>query len=364
MLLHVRNLLLAAFALSLGGCASMGYYGQAIGGQMSVMSRAKPISRLLEDPDLAPDLRQRLMRVQVIRDYASRELALPDNDSYRRYADLERPYALWNIFATPEFSLKSKRWCYPIAGCMSYRSYYSQADAEREAQQLREQGFDVHVGGVTAYSTSGWFDDPVLNTMIRYPEPELAGTVFHELAHETVLVAGDTAFNESFATTVEREGVRRWLASNNAPSEYPLYLARSRRHADFVALIMRYRPQLEALYSSTTTDDVKRSRKKQILQTLRADYTTLKTAWDGYSGYDRWIENLNNAKFLSIGLYHGHVRAFEALLARHGGDLPQFYRAAKKLAKMGHAERDQQLARLAVEVETAAAPIAANIKED
>ena len=337
-------LLIALALLSLSGCAPLGYYGQAIGGHFSVLGRTRPIDELLADASTAPETKQKLERVIAIREFATRELGLPDNDSYRHYADLERPFVTWNVFAAPELSLKPMEWCFPFAGCVAYRGYFAHDDAEQEAERLRSAGYDVHVGGVAAYSTLGWFDDPLLNTMIRRAEPELAGLIFHELAHQKIYVRDDTAFNESFAMTIEREGVRRWLAAHDAPAKYGAYLERHRRRDEFVALTLRYRGRLEALYQSTQSDADKRISKQVLFDALRNEYRQQKQRWGGYAGFDGWMENLNNAKFISIGLYNDHVAAFEALLAHQRGDLAAFYQTVEKLAQQPRDARDAALA--------------------
>ena len=342
-----RYLLLLLLLTTLNGCASLKYYSQAVGGELSVLAHARPISEVIDDPKTTPELKTKLTHLQAMREFAVHELALPDNLSYRRYTDLGRSAAMWNVFATPELSLEPKKWCVLIAGCMSYHSYFANADAEREAEQLRRDGYDVYVGGVTAYSTAGWFDDPVLNTMLAYAEPELAGILFHELGHQKLYVPDDTALNESFATTVEREGVRRWLAAQNAQIDYGTYLERAKRYEAFTALVMQYRARLQTLYESTASDADKRTGKRDLFDALRRDYVQWKMEWKGYAGYDRWIENVNNARFLSIGLYHGYIPAFEALLAREHGDLPAFYRAAQALAREPKEIRARRLTELA-----------------
>lgn len=328
-----RALLLLFVVAAASGCSTLDYYGHAIGGHYSILGRARPIDELIASSATEPALRQKLERVAAIRNFASRALALPDNASYRSYADLDRPFAVWNVIATPELSLTPKESCFPVAGCVAYRGYFSRTDAEREAQQLRTDGYDVSIGGVVAYSTLGWFDDPVLNTMMDRSEPELAGLIFHELSHQRVYVRDDTTFNESFATAVEREGVRRWLAARNASAEYERFLERGQRQEQFVALVLRYRERLDRLYRSDAGDEIKRAGKREIFESLRNDYAALKRQWNGYAGYDRWMDGANNAAVTTIGLYHDRVPAFQALLARHAGDLPAFYRAVEKIAK-------------------------------
>jgi predicted aminopeptidase len=341
-----RALLALLVAPLLNGCATLGYYGHAIGGHYAIMGRAYPIDELIGNSGTDPALKQKLERIAAIRDFATRALALPDNASYRSYANLDRPFAVWNVVAAPELSLKPKESCFWVAGCVAYRGYFSREDAEREMRRLTDEGYDVTVGGVVAYSTLGWFDDPVLNTMLDRPEPDLAALLFHELSHQKVYVKDDTAFNESFATAVEREGVRRWLAAQNASTDYERFLERVRRHEQFVAFVLRYRERLENLYGSDANDERKRAGKHEIFESLRRDYTALKRQWNNYAGYDRWIDNANNAAIASVGLYHEHVPAFQALLARHAGDLPAFYRAVDALAREPKGARAKALREL------------------
>jgi len=330
------------------GCSTLSYYGQAINGHLDVMRRAEPIAARIADPATPPELRAKLEQVVAIREFASRELALPDNGSYRTYADIGRPYVLWNVFAAAEFSVEPQQSCFPVAGCVAYRGYYRQASADAYGAGLNTDGYDVHVYGVPAYSTLGWFDDPVLSTFIRYPDAELARLVFHELAHQVVYVKGDTMFNESFAVAVEEEGVRRWLERNATPAERDAYAAARQRRADFVRLVLRYREKLDAFYRETLPDEAKRAGKAKRLAEMEADYRALKASWGGFAGYDRWFDGgVNNAKLASVATYEELAPAFRALLAREQGDLSRFYAAVKALAKLEKAERDAQLAALA-----------------
>jgi predicted aminopeptidase len=324
-----------------GGCSTVGYYAQAIGGQMELMRKARPISEVLADAAVSEELKRKLERVVQIRNFASRTLALPDNDSYRRYADLHRPFVVWNVFATPELSVEPKEWCFPFAGCVGYKGYFSEADAKRFAAELRTQGDDVYIGGVPAYSTLGWFKDPVLNTFIRYPDAEIARLIFHELAHQVAYAKGDTTFNESFAVTVEEAGVHRWLAAHGTAEEKSAFdRAQVHRHA-FLDIVGRYRMRLAQLYSGPLSADAMRAQKAEILAQMRRDYLTLKQQLDGLSGYDRWFgQPLNNAQLASVAIYNQLVPAFHALLSGRDGDLPSFYREVKRLASLPQSERD------------------------
>ncbi len=342
----LRNLAGVLALLPLCACTTLGYYAQAVSGQLELMRSARPIAERLEDPALTPALKTRLARVLKIRDFASRELALPDNGSYRAYADLGRPFVVWNVFAAPEFSVKPEQSCFPIAGCVSYRGWFSQQDAERQAAERRARGVDVYVGGVPAYSTLGWFNDPVLNTFINYPEPELARLLFHELAHQQFYLGGDTVFNESFAVAVEDEGVRRWLRREGTPGQLKLYEDFQNRRREFIALVLGYRARLEALYAEDISADAKRARKAAAFAAMRVDYDALKASsgWAGFAGYDRFFaQSPNNAHLASVAAYAELVPGFRALLAEQGGDLAKFYAVVRELARLPKAERDARL---------------------
>ena len=327
---------LAGFA----GCSTLGYYLQAFNGQMELNRKARPIPQVLDDEHTPAELKKRLEHVQEIRRFASHDLALPDNGSYRRYADLQRPYVVWNVFATKEFSVVPQQWCFPIAGCVGYRGYFAQEAADAFAAQQRKAGLDVYVGGVPAYSTLGWMDDPVLNTFIRYPDTEIARLVFHELAHQLVYLPGDSTFNESFATTVELEGVKRWLAVQGTPEQLAEFQAAQARKRDFAELVTRYRDKLELLYASGIDAQAMHSAKAQTFEQMLADYQALRAQWGGFAGYDWWFaQPLNNAQIASVAMYTQLVPGFQKLLADSGGDLPRFYQAVKALAKMPEKER-------------------------
>jgi predicted aminopeptidase len=337
-----------ALAASLAGCSPLGYYVQAARGQWNLLSSARPIDEWLEDPQSPEDLKQRLRRAREIRAFASRELALPDNRSYTRYADLKRPAAVWNVFATPELSTALKSWCYPVFGCASYRGYFARADADRLAADLAAQGYDVSVGPVPAYSTLGWFADPLLNTFINQSEPELARLIFHELAHQVVYVRDDTVFNESFATCVEREGVRRWLLARGSEAQRAAWPQAQQRRDQFLGLVATARQALDQAYAGASTPDRQRELKQAIFADLQARYRALRDgAWGGFAGYDRFFaQALNNAHLAAIGAYTDDVPAFEALMRRTGPDLAAFFREVRRLARLGRDDRDRELERL------------------
>ena len=346
-------------ALLLSGCSNIGYYLQSVGGQLDLWRRERPIEAVLADPATPDALRRQLRTVQEVRDYASRDLALPDNRSYRDYADLERPYVVWNIFATEEFSVEPVQWCFLVVGCVSYRGYFDRGDAERAAAAEAGAGRDAYVGPVPAYSTLGWFPDPVLNTFVHYPDYELARLIFHELAHQVVYVRGDTAFNESFAVTVEDEGVRRWLR-RSPPGRRDEYERMRRIRAEFGDLVRRHRERLAALYRAPLPPDEMRVRKRDLLAALKVEYLeTRERDWGGYAGYDAWFgRGLNNAQLASVAIYTQLVPAFRTLLAQEGGDLPRFYAAVRTLAGQSKRARDEQLAALAASPRRERQPVA------
>ncbi len=345
-----RSAILAAAAalMLLAGCASIEYYAQAISGQLDILRRAEPIARTLAEPGASASLKARLERVLAIRAFASRELALPDNGSYRRYADLGRPYVVWNVFAAPEFSVKPKQSCFPFAGCVGYRGFFSEADAQKHARLLRAEGYDIFIGGVPAYSTLGWFDDPVLSTFVNYPEAEVARLIFHELAHQLLYVRDDTVFNESFAVAVEEAGVSRWLRLEGSAAQRGAWEVFRQRRREFIALVQNYRAKLEAIYAAPGSAEEKRAGKARLFAEMHAEYGELKRSWGGFAGYDRFFaQGANNALLASVVTYTEFVPAFRALLARGGGDLPGFYAEAKKISALDKPEREARLNALA-----------------
>jgi predicted aminopeptidase len=327
------------------GCSTVGYYWQAVNGQMEVQRKARPIPKVIADPATTPELKAKLERVDEIRDFASRELSLPDNGSYRRYADLGRPYVVWNVFAAPEFSVTPRQWCFPFAGCVGYKGYFKKTGADDLAASLSAEHYDVFVGEVPAYSTLGWLDDPVLNTFIHYPDAEVARLIFHELAHQVVYVKGDSTFNESCAVSVEQEGVKRWLAAHGSEELRREHEQAHARQEAFIDLVEKYRARLADLYAQSLTPDEMRARKQAVLAQMRKEYDGLKQTWGGFAGYDRWFQQpLNNAHFASIAIYTQLVPGFEQVLHDSGGDLPRFYAQVKEIAKLPAPDREAKLA--------------------
>ena len=341
-------IILVIFGLT--GCSTISFYWQALNGQAEILNKMRPIESVIQDRATKPELKQRLATLLAIRDYASKELKLPDNKSYRNYADLKRPFVIWNVFATTEFSTELTQWCFPIAGCVNYRGYFSKENAATFAKNLSKGMTDAFVGGVPAYSTLGYFNDPILNTFVNYPEVELARLLFHELAHQVVYVKDDSMFNESFATAVEQAGIDRWLESQ-WPKATPAgrglsgdWQAAQQRRADFQALVLKYQARLKSLYATELSNEAKRLAKQQTFRDLRDEYQSLKQSWGGFAGYDRWFrQELNNAHLASIAIYNEMVPAFLALLTNEHGDFEKFYDAAKRVAKM---EKDARTAYL------------------
>jgi predicted aminopeptidase len=346
----VKLLVIPLLAAWLVGCASPSYYAQALGGQFELWRKSEPIAQLLADSRTQPQIKTKLQTVHAIRQFASAELHLPDNGSYRSYVDLQRPFVVWNVFAADEFSVEPMHWCFMVVGCVDYRGYFSKEGAEAFAAELRAQGRDVYVGGVPAYSTLGYFDDPILSTFIRYPDAELARLVFHELSHQLVYVAGDSKFNESFAVAVELEGVKRWLDAHGTKADLSNFAAARSRRNDYIALVETYRHKLQTLYASDIAIEAKRSAKAQLFLDMKNDYEKLKVAWGGFSGYD-WLfaKPLDNAFIASTSIYTQLVPAFQSLLAKSEGNLDAFYASVKQLANSTKAKRDAQLAALMAE---------------
>jgi predicted aminopeptidase len=329
------------------GCEPLSYYTQAIRGQAEMWRASRPVTEVVGDSQSSEALRERLKRAIEIREFASRELGLPDNDSYRRYADLKRQYVVWNVFAAEQFSVAPIQWCFPVAGCVAYKGFFGRADADRFADELRREGKEVFVSGVPAYSTLGFFDDPLLNTFIHYPSADLARLIFHELAHQVAYVRDDSIFNESFAVAVEREGVRRWIERHGGPQDLENFRRTQARREQFFALAGEFRSRLERLYASGKEPGPMAAEKRAVFAELAREYDTLKSSWGGFKGYDAWLgPSANNAVLASIAVYTHDVPAFVAMLEQLDGDLPRFYADVKALAGRPKAERDAVLGQL------------------
>lgn len=355
-------LLLGAIVAVVSGCQTIGYYAQAAKGQYQILANQKRIDKLIADPQTPAELRLKLELVQNLRAFAKDSLKLPADNNYLKYVDVHRPYVVWNVQAAPKFSLQPRTWWYPVVGSLEYRGYFSEAGAHRYAAHIAKKGVDVYVDGVEAYSTLGWFKDPVLNTFINLSEPELAETIFHELGHKRVFCSGDTDFNEAYATTVGQEGARRWLRSKGDTNLLAKYAVLLSRDDQFVHLILSTRKRLENIYGDTLDKDGKvkaakvpplplgqlQQEKQRVFADLRADYQQLRAGWDGYSGYDDWFSHeLNNAQLNTIANYYDFLPSFKRLLEMNGGNLEKFYQEVERLSKMPKDERHQRLRDLA-----------------
>lgn len=337
---RVAAVVRAACVLVLLPGLSACYYVHVARGQVDLSQRRVPIESVVADPAVPQSTRERLQYVQRVRGFAIDALGLPDNASYRSYADLGRPYVTWNVFAAPRHSVEPKQWCFPIAGCVTYRGYFTEQHANRHAASLAAQGYDVYVSGVPAYSTLGHFDDPVLNTMLRYRPVDVAALIFHELSHQVVYIAGDSAFNEAFATAVEYEGTRRWLAAEGTPAEAQQFRQRRERYFQVMELFVATRERLRRDYAAPGDAAALEARKAAAFARLVDDFAALKAGWQGDASYD-WLVKppLNNARLVAAATYHQCVPAFESLLAREGGDLPRFYAAVSAMRDSSKAER-------------------------
>ncbi|MEM9999532.1 MAG: aminopeptidase [Pseudomonadota bacterium] len=339
-----HRLCLFAALLVLQGCG-VGYYAESLNGHLEVLAAREKVDTIRQDPSAPAPLREQMDVAAQIRQFSVEELGLPDNASYRSYVDVGRGYVTIAVFAAPEFALEPALWCFPIFGCVPYRAHFWRDNARDAALELRDEGFDVYVSGVTAYSTLGWTADPLLNTMFTFGNTQAAAVVFHELAHQQVYVRNDAAFNEAFAVTVEVAGVKKWLRATGDEAGLAAYLAARQRQADFLRLLDQTRVDLAKIYASTETDETKRAQKAAAIDDLRARYARVKTRqWGGFDGYDGWFNApINNAQLAASGIYNDLVPDFQRLLAACDGDFPRFYAAAEKLTKLEKAERRAQL---------------------
>ena len=339
--------LLIVLSVVLISCEAVGYYSQAARGQLAIVMGREDIRRLLQQQDLPVPLTAKLKKVLEIREFAEQELGLPIGEHYTTYVDVKREHVVWNVFAAPEFSLDPVNWCYPIAGCVSYRGYFLEQAALSYGAKLQQDGFDVYSGGIDAYSTLGWFEDSVLSTVLNRADYQLAGLIFHELAHQVVYVAGDTTFNESFATAVEREGVRRWLSQSNTAADIRAATQEHERQQQFVGLVSQYRDRFAELYQQQLAPESMRLKKAALQQALRSEYQTIKQDWQGYTGYDAWFSHsLNNAQIATVASYNDLLPFFMALLHQSNEDFGDFFIEVKRIAQLPSAQREAIIAAL------------------
>ena len=338
----LKRVLVLLAASTVSACSSFGYYMDLMAGHSELLEQQKPVSELIEDKKTNEGLRKALLKSQKIRDFASKSLYLPENDSYRQYADLNRPFVVWNVVAAKKLSVEAKKWCFLFVGCLSYKGYFSKKDAQIEAKQLAAAGYDVHIAGAKAYSTLGWFDDPLLNTMMYRSEARRAGIVFHELAHQLIYIENDTAFNEAFATVVEQEGIRLWFNKNGKHKEYTDYLEQNKRDAQVNDLLLETRKALMLLYKSDASEERKLVSKKQYFALLQEKYQQLKKTWTGknVNAFDEWMtQGLNNSHLLLIATYYDLVPGLRALLKKEQYDLRKFYAVVDNLGKENKEKR-------------------------
>jgi predicted aminopeptidase len=332
--------------LALSGCQAIRFYSQAVAGQYEIFAHQTPVDELIQAPATDPKLKAQLQLVLKIRQFAAQELKLQPDGCYLKYVDLHRPYVVWNVNVAPPLSLDPKTWWFPIVGSASYRGYFSQTSARRYAAIWDHKGWDTYIGQVPTYSTLGWFRDPLFNTFIFESEADLADTIFHELTHRRLYVAGDTDFNEAFATMVAGEGVRRWFRASKNTLAYERYEKEERHENDFVKLLMTTRDELQKVYDDPLLPSATKLRRKvEIIAQMRANYSKLKQSWGvSKSGYDFWFaEPINNAQLNTIATYYDLVPAFQALLRAKGGDMEQFYQAVADLAKLPLPKRHEVL---------------------
>jgi predicted aminopeptidase len=347
--LRVRRATALLFCLALAacfsGCQTFSFYRQAVAGEWNILAHQKPIKDLMADPATPPKLKTKFEEVLKIREFAAKELKEPADSAYLNYVDLHRENVVWNVTVAPALSLEPKAWWFPIVGRATYRGYFKESAARRYAERWQNEGWDVYVGGVEAYSTLGWFRDPLLSTFINEPNADLADLIFHELAHRRLFVEGDTDFNEAYAMEVAAEGVRRWFVAHPNAKAYADYQARLAHEKDFVRLVMDTRNELEAVYGDAHLADVEKlKRKEEIITGLRARYAKVKETWGGDKGYDGWFaEPINNAKINTISSYYELMPAFHALMCAQGGDMEKFYTAVAKLGKLPLEKRHEAL---------------------
>lgn len=340
-----RLLVAAIMTAGVAGCTSISYYAASLEGHVEIMAARKNVARLIENPATPEALRAKLASASAIRRFATDELALPDNSSYRSYVDIGREAVTWAVFAAPQFSLTPRIWCFPVFGCVPYKGYFDPKAAAETASELQQEGLDVYVAGVTAYSTLGWSSDPLLSTMLRQGDTDIASLVFHELAHQRVYVNDDSAFNEAFAVAVETSGVRKWLRAHGDHAGLRRYEAARKRRADFLGLLAKTQDELHQVYASSRAPGQMAAAKAATIERLRVRYRHMRDRrWGGYRGYDAWVDApINNAKLAASAVYNEQVPAFLRLFDLCAGDYPRFYAAVRRIGDLPKASRTEAL---------------------
>jgi predicted aminopeptidase len=343
----LRQFALFALFFLLAGCSSLDYYRNAANGHFEILRKAEPIEEVVSKNTTSPKLKKTLLNMQQARDFASNTLLLPENGSYRQYADIGRECVAWNVVAVEEFSVEPKQWCFPVAGCVSYKGFFASRDAENYAAELQEQGLDTYVAGALAYSTLGWFDDPILSTMLSHSESHCIEVLFHELAHQKLYIASDTDFNEAFATAVAEEGIRRWFAKTNSHKAYEEFLASRQQKNEFNTLILNTREKLNSLYHQKISPEVMRQQKAELFSQLKFDYKEFKKHWNGDDRYDAWMsKELNNAHLALVATYNDLVPIFNLVLLQSNGDMKTFYERISAISSQPFEDRHQTLRRI------------------
>ncbi len=333
-----------AWAFLFASCSSINYFGEAISGHFEILRKAEPIDEVIARDTTGPELKKTLQNIKEARAFAANELLLPDNGSYNRYADIDRECVTWNVIAAEEFSVDPEEWCFPVAGCVSYKGFFDRGKAKQYATELSKKGMDIYVAGAIAYSTLGWFDDPVLSTMLSRSEAHYIGVLFHELAHQKLYIENDTAFNEAFATSVAEEGIRRWFARTGNGDAYQEFLISQKRSREFNDLILGAREKLQSLYNQKLSPKLMRSQKQEIFHQLQLDYRELKKHWGGDGRYDAWMsKKLNNAHLALVATYNDLVPIFRLMLVRSNGDLKSFYDRTAVISSQPYEKRHQVL---------------------
>ena len=337
-------LVAAVWAVTLSSCGTISYYRQSVSGHLQLLKAQQDLLTVMQSPDTDPELKQRLHMIMRIRDFASNNVKLPNNNSYRSYADIGRKFIVWNVFATPALSLEPHQSCFLIVGCLSYRGYFKKTDALAYMDKLENEGFDVYLGGVTAYSTLGWFDDPILNGMLERSDLELARLIFHELAHQQLYIRDDTEFNEAFADAVALIGMEYWLESNSTEEQRREYIEELAHEEQFTMLVLSYQEKLTQLFESDIADSKKLSLKKSTYRQLQQDYRSLRENWGDYDKYDDWFRHkLNNAKLAAVSTYRNLVPLFVITYQASGEDISVFYSHIEKIGQCGHDRRRELL---------------------
>ena len=351
MIKHQYWFLFILILVTCSGCESITYYNQALKGQLELMKNQRPLTEVIENEITPALLKNQLQTILEILTFADQQLQLPVGGNFSQYVEIDRPLVVWNVFAADELSFDPKTWCYPIVGCASYRGYFDENKANAYAEKLRGDGGDIYVGGISAYSTLGWLDDPVLSTFISRNDTQLAALIFHELAHRIFYVSGDTEFNESFASAVERIALERWLNNKNNPQAFDVYLKHKQNYDDFVVFVLSWKKRLDLMYHSNLSDNEKRLLKDKLYSAMIDDYKVFKGNHNEYKAYDNWMsETLNNAKINTLSTYQAKVPAFLVLYEQHDGDFNKFIDACVMLSKQKKAIRDQQLDELMINI--------------